>query len=33
MFEKLARKYPVDKELIQYYVANFAYGNDASLFL
>lgn len=28
MFDKLARKYPVDKDLIQYYVANFAYGND-----
>lgn len=28
MFEKLARKYPVDKDLIQFYVANFAYGND-----
>jgi len=32
MFEKLARKYPVDKELIQYYVANFAYGNDAAVY-
>lgn len=28
MFEKLARKYPVDRDLIQFYVANFAYGND-----
>ena len=28
MFEKLARKFPVDKDLIQFYVANFAYGND-----
>ena len=28
VFEKLARKFPVDKELIQYYVANFAYGNE-----
>lgn len=28
IFEKLARKFPVDKDLIQYYVANFAYGND-----
>jgi len=28
MFEKLARKFPVDKDLIQFFVANFAYGND-----
>lgn len=28
IFEKLARKFPVDKDLIQYYVANFAYGNE-----
>jgi hypothetical protein len=28
MFEKLARKYPVDKDLIQFYVANYAYGNE-----
>ncbi len=32
MFERLARKYPVDKDLIQYYVANFAYGNDAAIY-
>lgn len=32
MFEKLARKFPVDKELIQFYVANFAYGNDAAVY-
>jgi len=32
MFEKLSRKYPVDRELIQYYVANFAYGNDAVVY-
>ena len=32
MFDKLARKYPVDKDLIQYYVANFAYGNDAAIY-
>lgn len=32
MFEKLARRYPVDKDLIQYYVANFAYGNDAAIY-
>ena len=28
LFEKLARKFPVDRELIQFFVANFAYGND-----
>ena len=27
LFEKIAKKHPVDRELIQYYVANFAYGN------
>ena len=32
MFEKLARKFPVDKDLIQYYVANFAYGNDTAVY-
>ena len=31
MFERLARKFPVDKELIQFYVANFAYGNDSGV--
>lgn len=28
LFEKLARKHKDDSELIQYYVANFAYGNS-----
>lgn len=32
IFEKLARKYPVDKDLIQFYVANFASGNDAVVY-
>ena len=32
IFEKLARKYPVDKDMIQFFVANFAYGNDTSLY-
>ena len=32
MFERLARKFPVDKDLIQYYVANFAYGNDTAVY-
>jgi hypothetical protein len=31
LFEKLARKFPVDKDLIQFYVANFAYSNEYSL--
>lgn len=30
IFEKLARKYPVDRDLIQFFVANFAYGNDTA---
>jgi hypothetical protein len=32
LFEKLARKYPVDKDLIQFFVANFAYSHDTSLY-
>jgi hypothetical protein len=28
IFEKLARKFSVDRDIIQYYVANFAYGNE-----
>jgi len=32
IFEKLARKYPVDKEIIQYFVANFAYGSDSVVY-
>jgi len=32
VFEKLARKYPVDKDMIQYYVANFAYGSDTAVY-
>lgn len=32
LFEKLARKFPTDHDLIQYYVANFAYGNDAVIY-
>jgi hypothetical protein len=27
IFEKLARKFDTDRDIIQYYVANFAYGN------
>ena len=32
MFDKLARRFPVDRDLIQYFVANFAYGNDAAVY-
>lgn len=32
MFDKLARRFPVDRDLIQYYVANFAYGNDSAVY-
>jgi hypothetical protein len=32
MFDKIARRFPVDRELIQYYVSNFAYGNDAAVY-
>lgn len=31
LFDKLARKFPNPRELIQFLVANFAYGNDYSL--
>ena len=27
IFERLARKFPIERDLIQYFVANFAYGN------
>ena len=32
MFERLARKYAVDKDLIQFFVANFAYGNESAVY-
>lgn len=32
IFEKLAQKKPDDKELIQFFVSNFAYGNDTALY-
>jgi hypothetical protein len=32
IFEKLARKFDSDKELIQFLVANFAYGHDNMIF-
>lgn len=28
IFEKLARKFPTERDIIQYFVANFAYGNQ-----
>jgi hypothetical protein len=28
IFEKLARKFPTERDVIQYFVANFAYGNN-----
>lgn len=32
IFEKLAKKYPEDKEIIQFFVANFAYGKDTAIY-
>jgi len=32
IFEKLAVKRPADKELIQFFTANFAYGNDTAIY-
>jgi hypothetical protein len=32
IFEKLARKIPVDKDLIQFFVSNFAYGNANAIY-
>jgi hypothetical protein len=32
LFEKLARKYPKEPQLIQFYVSNFAYGNDSPVY-
>jgi len=32
IFEKLATKHPVDKEIIQFFVANFAYGKDTAFY-
>lgn len=32
IFEKLAKRFPKDFDLIQFYVANFAYGNDAVVY-
>ena len=32
IFEKLAQKMPDDREIIQYFTSNFAYGNDAAIY-
>ena len=32
IFEKLAIKYSNDKEIIQFFVSNFAYGNDTAIY-
>jgi hypothetical protein len=32
LFEKLARKYTKDFDMVQYFVSNFAYGNDAVIY-
>jgi len=32
IFEKLARRFSSEQEIIQYYVANFAYGNDSVVY-
>jgi len=32
IFEKLARKHEDDKEIIQFFVSNFAYGNDTAIY-
>jgi len=32
IFEKLANKYADDKEIIQFFVANFAYGRDTAIY-
>jgi hypothetical protein len=32
IFEKLARKHQDDREIIQFFVSNFAYGNDSAIY-
>lgn len=32
IFEKLAQKYSNDKDMIQFFVSNFAYGNDTAIY-
>jgi len=32
IFEKLAKKFDTDKDIIQFFVANFAYGNESAIY-
>ena len=32
IFEKLAKKFETDKDIIQFFVANFAYGNESAIY-
>ena len=32
IFEKLAQRYPDDRDIIQFFVSNFAYGNDTAIY-
>lgn len=32
IFEKLARRYNTDRDIIQFFVANFAYGNESAIY-
>lgn len=32
IFEKLAQKYPADKDIIQFFVSNFAYGHETAIY-
>lgn len=32
IFEKIAKKYPKDQDLVQYYVSNIAYGNESPVY-
>jgi hypothetical protein len=32
IFEKLAKKHPTDREIIQFFVSNFAYGKDTAIY-
>lgn len=32
LFERLAKKFPMDNELVQYFVSNFAYGNTKVIY-
>lgn len=32
LFDKIAKKYPKDQELVQFFVSNFAYGNESPIY-